>query len=178
MKKELIHLLFGLLITLSSFIGSDSFFLSWEITLIIGLSLMAYRTYRLVHYPNKKQVFISLSIALGITIIAGVLNLSSNTNQISLEMTDLNPGGNYNNIETCEEGKDLATKEIEKGKLKYIFGSFGSKQELPKNIEENYDIEIIKINGLLSTPNRCYNNIMYKEIQKRYGQDAFSKFNQ
>ena len=68
--------------------------------------------------------------------------------------------------------------EIEKGKLKYIFGSFGSKQELPKNIEENYDIEIIKINGLLSTPNRCYNNIMYKEIQKRYGQDAFSKFNQ
>lgn len=88
---------------------------------------------------------------------------------------DLNSPENYKGIETCEEGKELARNELDDGELKYIFGSYGSKTKLAKKLQELYRVEIIETDGLLGIPNHCYNDVMYKEIQKRYGQDAFTK---
>ena len=92
-----------------------------------------------------------------------------------IKESDLIESGNYNGIKTCEEAEKLAKKEINEGKLKYIFSGFGSRQELPKNLEKLYRIEIIKVDGVLGIPNKCYNDIMYKKIQEKFGDDAFNK---
>ena len=42
-------------------------------------------------------------------------------------------------------------------------------------LEELYSIEVIRLQGIIALPNRCYNDIMYKEIQRKFGQDAFNK---
>jgi hypothetical protein len=89
--------------------------------------------------------------------------------------SDLSEPENYNGIKTCEDGQELALKDLEEGKIKYIFSGFGSRQELPENLKKNYGIEIIKVNGVLGIPNNCYNAIMYQEIQKKFGNDAFNK---
>jgi hypothetical protein len=78
-------------------------------------------------------------------------------------------------IKTCEEGQELAKKEINEGRIKYIFSGLGSSQELPNNLEKLYGIEIIKVEGVLGTPNKCYNDLMYRAIQEKFGKDAFSK---
>ena len=36
-------------------------------------------------------------------------------------------------------------------------------------------IEIIKVDGVLGIPNKCYNDLMYKKIQEKFGKDAFNK---
>ncbi len=77
-------------------------------------------------------------------------------------------------MQTCEEGENRATEDIKQGKLRYIFGGFGSRQPLAENLKE-YGIEVIKIEGIIGLPNRCYNDIMYLELQKRFGQDVFNK---
>ena len=38
-----------------------------------------------------------------------------------------------------------------------------------------YGIEIIKVKGVLGIPNDCYNDVMYKQIQQKFGNDAFNK---
>jgi len=89
--------------------------------------------------------------------------------------SDLTNSTNYNGIKSCEEGQELAKKELQEGKIKYIFGGFGSRQNLPKKLKELYEIEIITVEGVLGIPNKCYNDLMYAEIQKRFGKDAFNK---
>ena len=89
--------------------------------------------------------------------------------------SDLTEVQNYNGITSCEDGKALAKKDLEEGKLKYIFSSYGSRQDLPKNLKKRYGIEIINVEGILGIPNNCYNDIMYKAIQNKFGNDAFNK---
>ncbi|WP_025744135.1 hypothetical protein [Aquimarina pacifica] len=89
--------------------------------------------------------------------------------------SDLTEPTNYNRIKNCEEGQELAKKELREGKIKYIFGGFGNRQNLPKKLKELYEIEIITVEGVLGIPNKCYNDIMYAEIQKKFGKDAFNK---
>jgi hypothetical protein len=92
-----------------------------------------------------------------------------------IKESDLTESEIYNGIKTCEEGQELAKKEINEGKIKYIFSGFGSKQEFPNNLEKLYGIEIIKVEGVLGIPNKCYNDLMYKAIQEKFGKDAFNK---
>lgn len=96
-------------------------------------------------------------------------------NTRTFNKSDLTESENYNGIKTCEEGKALAEKELKEGKIKYIFSGFGSRQELPKNLKKLYGIEIIKVKGVLGIPNDCYNDVMYKQIQQKFGNDAFKK---
>jgi len=126
---------------------------------------------------KSAQQIIYFNLLIILLIILGCNNVVrvNEKEQIKLTKSDLAEPENYKEIETCKEGKELAKKDIEKGQLKYIFGSFGSKQELPKKLNKLYNIEIIKTNGLLGIPNDCYNDIMYQEIQKRFGKDAFNK---
>jgi len=106
--------------------------------------------------------------------VVRVNNKEADNNRIIKE-SDVTESENYNGIKTCEEGEILAKKDINEGKIKYIFSAFGSRQELPKNLEKLYGIEIIKADGVLGLPNKCYNDLMYKEIQKKFGKDAFNK---
>jgi hypothetical protein len=103
------------------------------------------------------------------------VNDKEKENSKIIKESDLAESENYNGIKTCEEGQKLAEKQINAGNIKYIFSEFGSRQELPKNLEKLYGIEIIKVSGVLGTPNKCYNDVMYKEIQERFGKDAFNK---
>ncbi len=103
------------------------------------------------------------------------VNQKHNNEKIVIEETDLKESDNYKGIKSCQEGYDLAKKEIKIGKIKYIFGSIGSRQELPNRLEELYSIEIIRLQGIITRSNRCYNDVMYKEIQRKYGNDAFNK---
>jgi hypothetical protein len=93
----------------------------------------------------------------------------------TIKASDLTEPENYKGIKTCNEGEELAKKEIKAGKIKYIFGGFGSRQELPINLQKLYGIEIIKVDGVLGIPNKCYNDLMYKKIQEKFGKDAFNK---
>lgn len=100
---------------------------------------------------------------------------SSNTDEKSIvEDYNLTESENYNDLTTCEDAKQLALNDIENGQLKYIFGSYGSQQELPKNLERLYGIELINVKGARGKVNGCYNDIMYKEIQRKFGKDAFN----
>lgn len=92
-----------------------------------------------------------------------------------IEDYDLSESENYNGLATCEDAQILALKDIEEGQLKYIFGSYGSQQELPENLEKLYGIEIINIKGARGKVNGWYNDIMYKEIQRKFVNDAFNK---
>ena len=38
-----------------------------------------------------------------------------------------------------------------------------------------YGIEIITVQGILGKVNHCYNTKMYKEIQRKFGEDAFNR---
>ncbi len=124
---------------------------------------------------NKK--FIGLLIVFSIILIGcnNVIRVNEKNEIINIKETDLKQSENYKGINNCEEGYNLAEKEIQGGKLKYIFGSVGGRQELPNKLEKQYGIEIIKLEGIIALPNRCYNDIMYKEIQRRFGKDAFNK---
>lgn len=102
-------------------------------------------------------------------------NSTSTDEKSIVEDYNLTESENYNDLTTCEDAKQLAVKDIEDGQLKYIFGSYGSQQELPKNLERLYGIEIIKVKGSRGKVNGCYNDIMYKEIQRKFGTDAFNK---
>ena len=93
----------------------------------------------------------------------------------SVRESDLTESVNYNGIKTCEEGENLALKELEEGKIKYIFSSYGSRQELPKKLNQLYGIEIINVEGVLGIPNKCYNDKMYEVIQSKFGKNAFNK---
>lgn len=103
------------------------------------------------------------------------VNDKENENTKIIKESDINESKNYSGIKTCEEGQELAKKEINEGKIKYIFSGFGSRQELPKNLEKLYGIEIIKVDGVLGIPNKCYNDLMYIKIQEKFGKDAFNK---
>jgi hypothetical protein len=103
------------------------------------------------------------------------VNDQNNDEKQIIRQSDLEESENYYGIETCEDGEELAMKDIENGNIKYIFSSFGSRQDLPKNLESLYGIEIINVSGVLGKPNKCYNDIMYREIQRKFGKDAFNK---
>jgi hypothetical protein len=103
------------------------------------------------------------------------VNKTVNNENETIKESDLTESENYKGIKTCEEGQELAQKELKEGKLKYIFSSYGSRQNLPKKLESLYSIEIINTQGVLGIANSCYNDIMYKEIQRRFGKDAFNK---
>lgn len=129
-----------------------------------------------INLMNKKNIQIFL---LSITFIScnNVIRVNNKETENTriIKESDLTEPENYKGIKTCEEGKELAKKEIKNGKIKYIFAGYGSRQELPKNLEMLYDIEIINVGGVLGLPNDCYNDVMYKEIQSKYGNDAFNR---
>lgn len=104
-----------------------------------------------------------------------VIRVKDAQEKVNLEELDLERGTLYQDIKTCEEGEALAKKDMEAGNIKYIFGGFGSRQPLADNLNEMYGIEVIRMDGILEMPNRCYNDLMYIEIQKRFGKDAFNK---
>lgn len=104
-----------------------------------------------------------------------VVRVDDTQKTTTLKESDLEKGTTYQGVETCEEGTTLAQKDLAAGRLKYIFAGFGSRQPLAKNLHEMYGIEIIAMEGILEKPNRCYNDVMYVEIQKQFGQDAFNK---
>ena len=118
-------------------------------------------------------LFLSISFV-GCNNVVRVNNTEKENTKIIKE-SDLTESENYNGIITCEEGEELAKKEINDGKIKYIFSGFGSRQKLPKNLEKLYGIEFIKVDGVLGIPNKCYNDLMYKKIQEKFGKDAFNK---
>lgn len=103
------------------------------------------------------------------------VNEKENQNTKIIKESDLTKSENYNGIKTCEDGHELAKKEINEGTIKYIFSGFGSRQELPKNLEKLYGIEIIEVGGVLGIPNKCYNDLMYIKIREKFGKDAFNK---
>jgi hypothetical protein len=105
----------------------------------------------------------------------GYWTVSGSLDNSVLRESDLTGSTNFENISTCEEGRSKAETDLKSGKLRCLFGSFGGRQPLAKNLKENYDIEIIILDGVLGVPNECYNQVMYKEIQKKYGQDVFNK---
>ena len=129
--------------------------------------------------PNamKKIIFILSVVAVTIIGCNNVVRVNDNEKESTTTIleSDLAEAQNHNDISSCEEGEALAKKDLEDGKIKYIFGSFGSRQDLPKNLERLYDIEIINVEGVLGIPNKCYNDIMYKAIQSKFGKDAFNK---
>lgn len=104
-----------------------------------------------------------------------VIRVKDTQEKVGLKESDLRKGTLYRGIETCEEGEALAKKDLAAGKINYIFGGFGSGQTLAKNLEKMYGIEVIRLEGIIEKPNRCYNDIMYLEIQKKFGQDAFNR---
>ncbi len=121
-----------------------------------------------------RKIVLLISIFWIVTGCNNIVRVESHKNT-NLRDSDLTEPTNYDGIESCEEGRELAKKELREGKIKYIFGGFGSRQKFPKRLSELYDIKIITVEGLLGTPNHCYNKVMYKEIQKRFGKDAFNK---
>ena len=123
----------------------------------------------------KKRIIGILFLSITFVSCNNVVRVNNKENAKIIKESDLTESENYNGIKTCEEGQKLAKKEINEGKVKYIFSGFGSRQELPKNLEKLYGIEIIKVDGALGIPNKCYNDLMYKVIQEKFGQDAFNK---
>ena len=111
----------------------------------------------------KKGMFCIIVLLLTLISCDNVIRLEDEENEDTkiINATDLTESENYKGIETCEEGKELAKKELSEGKLRYIFGGFGSKQEFATNLEILYGIEIIRVGGVLGMPNNCYNLIMY-----------------
>ena len=94
---------------------------------------------------------------------------------INIDAEVLSGSENYKGIENCEEARELARKDLEAGELRYIFGSIGTQLGNADKLEEMYDIEVIRTEGVLGLPNTCYNQVMRKEIQRKYGQDAFNR---
>lgn len=123
----------------------------------------------------KKRIIGLLFLSITFVCCNNVVRVNDKEKTKTIKESDLTESENYNGIKTCEEGQELAKKEINDGKIKYIFSGFGSRQELPKNLQKLYGIEIIKVNGVLGIPNKCYNDLMYKKIQEKFGQDAFNK---
>lgn len=128
---------------------------------------------------NSKLLLPSLFVALCIcgTFLSceNVIRVEDSKEKVTLKESDLNKGTLYQGIQTCEEGEILAKKDLEVGKIKYIFGGFGSRQHLAENLEKMYGIEVIRLEGIIEKPNRCYNDVMYIEIQRKFGLDAFNK---
>ncbi|MCK4664134.1 MAG: hypothetical protein KAT68_14800 [Bacteroidales bacterium] len=174
MKKELIYLGLGLLFSLNLLSGSGHF-LSWKLHLAFGLLLMVYGSYLMINNHEKKKALKYVVPAWSIFLLVCLVSFSSNNKVNVIYESDLKEATNFEEIETCEEGRIKAEKDIKNGKLRYIFGSYGSRQPLARNLKKDYDIEIIEVDGVIGMPNECYNQVMYKEIQKRYGQDVFTK---
>lgn len=174
MKRELTYLGIGLLLSLNALRKSDNF-ISWETQLLVGIILMTYGSYVMyLNFKGKKSIAFILS-AWGILLIIGALIFFPIKNRNTINASDLKPATNFEGIQTCEEGREKARNDIENGKVRQIFGSLGSRQPLAKNLKIKYNIEIIEVEGVVGIPNECYNQIMYEEIQRRYGKDAFNK---
>jgi len=92
-----------------------------------------------------------------------------------LDEEDLSGTKDYKEIENCEEGRELARKDIEAGELRYIFGTVGTQLGNADKLEEMFNIEVIRMEGIFGVPTSCYNQVMYEEIQRKYGQDAFNR---
>ncbi len=111
-------------------------------------------------------------------LLLSILMISSSCNNVddrSIRESDVSKEANYSGIETCDEGRELAKKELSEGNLRYIFGGWGGRQEFASNLESMYNVEVIRLEGTIGIPITCYNQIMEKEIKKRFGEDAFTK---
>lgn len=111
-----------------------------------------------------------------IIILVGTVFLGCSSGEddtVTLKQSDYSvKAKGYEGIQTCNEGELKARKHIKEGKLRMIFGKFGSRQSFPKKLNELYGVEIIYVEGVIGIPNDCYNNIMSEEIRKKHGQDA------
>jgi hypothetical protein len=174
MKKEIKYLALGILLTLASF-GDIGTLLPWQLYVAIGFSLVVYGTYLMITTYERREALKYVIPTWIIFIAIGYWTVSKSLDTSTIRASDLGKSTNFESISTCEEGRSKAKKDIEDGKLRFLFGSFGARQPLAKNLKEKYDIEVIVLGGVLGLPNECYNQIMYKEIQKKYGQDVFNK---
>jgi hypothetical protein len=174
MKKEIKYLGLGLLLTFGSLDHSGTL-LPWQSYLGIGLTLAGYGTYLMVTTYELKEVLKYVIPTWIIVISIGYWTISKSLDTSTIRESDLTAPTNFENISTCEEGRSTAETDIKNGKLKYLFGSFGGRQPLAKNLKENYDIEVIVLDGVLGVPKQCYNQVMYKEIQRKYGEDIFNR---
>lgn len=176
MKKELQYLAFGLLVSLYALIGDGGLIISWEIQLAFGLLLMAYGTQESLKNIEKKSALKYVLPAWGILLLVSITVYASQTQKLELHYSDLGEATNFEGIETCDEGAEMALADLEEGKLRYIFGGLGSRQALAESLKK-LGVEVIKTQGVVGLPNNCYNDIMYKEIQRRFGQDVFNREN-
>jgi hypothetical protein len=176
MRNEFQYLGFGLIISLYSLMGGGGLIIPWEIQLIFGLSIMSYGTYLLLQNEERKKALKYVLPVWGIFALVGVLNLSSSSYKNTILDSDIESSPNFDGIQTCDEGREKARIDVENGELRYMFGGFGSRKPLAENLKK-YGVEVIKLNGLVGMPNECYNQIMYKEIQKRFGADIFNREN-
>jgi len=176
MKQELQYLGFGLIVSIYALIGDGGLIIPWEIQLVFGLLLMAYGTYIFLQRIDKKGTLKYIVPAWGLFLVTALIVFINQPQQGELRDSDLGAATNFEGIQTCEEGELKAMADLESGKLRYIFGGFGSRQPLAENLQK-LGIEVIKTQGVVGLPNNCYNDIMYKEIQKRFGQDVFNREN-
>ena len=176
MRKEFQFIGLGLIISLYSIKGDGGLIIPWEIQLIFGLLIMSYGTYLLLQNEERKKALKYILPAWGIFIIVGLISISGGSDKTTILKSDIEPSINFEGIQTCDEGKEKARTDLENGELRYMFGGFGSRQPLAENLKK-YGVEVIKLNGLVGVPNECYNQIMYEEIQKRFGEDIFNREN-
>lgn len=174
MKKEIAYLGSGLLLSLNG-LTSDGNILPSQVPLSIGLGLLVYGTYLMLSNHEKSKALKYVIPAWLIIIMIGIWTFSSTADGTRITTSDLGPPTNFQNLKTCEEARAKAEEDIKSGKLRYIFGSFGSRQPLAEKLKDKYEIEIIELEGVLGIPNECYNQVMYKEIQRKYGADVFTK---
>jgi hypothetical protein len=174
MKKEIKYLGLGLLLMLLS-LGGTGTLLPRPLYIAIAFSLIAFGTYVMVTTYERKEALKYLIPTWLIFIAIGGWTASKSLGTSVIRVSDLAGPANIENISTCEEGRSKAEADLKIGKLRYLFGSFGARQPLAKNLKENYDIEVIVLDGALGVPNECYNQVMYKAIQEKYGQNIFNK---
>lgn len=170
MNKGLIQLGIGLLFSLTALTGDGGFFIPWELHLIGGLGLMLYGSYRIRLDFEKPRALKTIVAVWGIFLVAGLFTILSTSDNKKIRESDLREGSNFENIETCEEGKIKAKEDLENGKYRRIVGSFGMRQPYVKVLKEEYDVEIIEIDGMIGIPNSCYNDVMHEALQEKHGQ--------
>ena len=169
MNKGFIQLVVGLLLSLTALLGDGGLFIPWELQLLGGVGLMLYGSYRVQLDFEKTRALKNIVAVWGIFLLVGSYSMLSNSDSQSIRENDLKDASNFEDIKTCEEGTIKAKEDLEKGIYRRIVGSYASRQGYVKVLSEEYNIDIIEVDGVLGIPNSCYNDVMHKALQEKYG---------